>query len=282
MKIEVNIDKFKEAVISAERITGKNLTLPVLNSVLLIASGKSLKVRATNLSVGIEIEMSAKIEKDGVLAVKGDVLSNTFSNIGQNENGAVTLEESNGNLSVKTKNHTVVLKGQSSEDFPTIPVIEGESFEIESKKFFDGIRSVFYSASNSDIKPEISSVYVYGEGDNLVFVATDSFRLAEKKIKMKNASAFKGVIIPLKNAMELMKIIDGMNGEMKVIFSKNQIAFFFDHIYFTSRIIDGSFPDYKQIIPKESATEAIVLKQDLLNAVKISNVFSDKFNQAEI
>src|SRR3989338_7747743 len=101
MKLECDLGKLKTSISQTERITGKNLTLPVLGSLLLIASGKSLKIRATNLSLGIEVEIPAKVEKEGVVAITGSVLSQIFSNIFQNEN--VYLESADGNLIVKTK-----------------------------------------------------------------------------------------------------------------------------------------------------------------------------------
>jgi DNA polymerase-3 subunit beta len=280
MKLECSLEKLKNAILQTERITGKNLTLPILNSILLTAEGKSLKLRATNLSLGIEVEIPAKIEKGGVVAISGVVLANTFSNLNQNEN--VQIEGVEGNLLIKTKKNQIRLKGGLHEDFPTIPYVDGESFEMESKKFVDGIKSVYYSASQSDIKQEISSVYLYTNEEYIVFVSTDSFRLAEKKIKIKNTPHIEGILIPFKNIPEILKILSETEGLVKVIFNKNQISFSSHTTYLTSRVIDGVFPDYRQIIPKTFKTEAVVLKQDLLNALKLSNIFSDKFNQLNL
>lgn len=280
MKLECGIEKIKNGILQVEKITGKNLTLPILNSILFIASGKSLKLRATNLSLGVEIEIPAKIEKEGIVAISGATLAGIFSNIFQNEN--IQLESENGNLMIKTKKSRIKLKGQIHDDFPTIPTVDGKTFEIESKKLVDGIKSVYYSSSSSDIKPEISSVYIYSNDDNLVFVSTDSFRLAEKKIKIKGTEEVSGILIPYKNVSEILRIFGEVQDTIRVCFNKNQISFSSDNIYLTSRIIDGVFPDYRQIIPKEFKVEAIVLKQDLLNALKLSNIFSDKFNQINL
>ena len=280
MKLECSIEKIKNAVSQVERITGKNLTLPILSSVLLIASAKSLKLRATNLSLGVEVEIPAKIEKEGILAISGSVLNAIFSNVSQNEN--VLLEEKDGNLLIKTKKTQIKLKSQPHDDFPTIPVVNGTSFEIDSKKLIDGIKSVYYSSSVSDIKPEISSVFIYTNNDNLVFVSTDSFRLAEKKVKTKGLPEILGILIPFKNISEILKIFGEFQGLIKVCFNKNQISFSSDDVYLTSRVIDGIFPDYRQIIPKVFSTETVMLKQDLLNALKLSNIFSDKFNQVNL
>lgn len=280
MKVECEIDKIKNGILLAEKITGKNLTLPVLSSILLEATNKSLKLKAMNLSLGIEIEIPAKILEEGTLAISGNSLASVFSNIIQKEN--IILEGEEGNLLIKTKKNKIKLKGMPYEDFPTIPVVAGDSFEIESKKIIEGIKSVYYSASVSDIKPEISSVYIYSEESDLVFVSTDSFRLAEKKIKLKKSIENFNVLIPFKNIAEIMRVIGENNQNINICFNKNQISFSLDNIYLTSRIIDGIYPDYRQIIPKESKTEVVLLKQDLLNALKISNIFSDKFNQLNL
>jgi DNA polymerase-3 subunit beta len=280
MKLECELEKIKNAISQTERITGKNLTLPVLSTILLVAGGKTLKLKAMNLSLGIEVEIPAKIEKEGIVAISGTILANVFSNIFQNEN--ISLEADNGNLVIKTKKNKIKLKGQPYEDFPTIPVVSGDSFELESRKLTEGIKSVYYSSSVTDIKPEISSVYIYSKEDNLFFVSTDSFRLAEKKFKTKNDLNIAGILIPYKNISEILRIFSDMDTLVKICFNKNQISFSCKNIYLTSRIIDGVFPDYTQIIPKTFKTEIVVLKQDLLNALKISNIFSDKFNQLNL
>ncbi len=280
MKLECSIDKIRKALITVEKLTGKNLTLPVLNSILWVASEKTLKLRATNLSIGIEVSIPAKIDKEGILAIRGDILSSLFSQLGGD--GLVLFESINNNLSVKTKQNIILLKSIPYEDFPTIPVITGENIIIPTRKFIEGIKSVYYSASLSEIKPEIGSVYIYPEDDMLVFVTTDSFRLAEKKIKIKQKLTFPGILIPFKNTIEIIKVFENSDEDLKITLSKNQISFSIKDTYLTSRIVDGIFPDYKQIIPKNSNTEAVVLKQDFISSLKVSNIFSDKFNQITI
>lgn len=277
MKLECIKDKLKEAVLKVDRVTGKNMALPVLGSILIIAEGKSIKLRATNLDIGVEFEIPAKIEKKGIVAIPGSVIGNFLNNTNDKN---IKLESKDGNLLIKGEKTSTLIKCHNYEDFPTIPLItDSSNFLINVNKFIDGLKSVVYGASLSDIKPEISSVYIYPEDQYLIFVATDSFRLAEKKINIKNNKDFQGIILPLKNSLEIIKIFDGMEEEAKIIFSKNQIAMISDGIYLTSRIVDGVFPDYKQIIPKTFKTEAVVLKQDIINSLKISNIFSDKFNQ---
>lgn len=277
MKLECSTDKIKEAVSQVEKIVSKNSTLEVLSSVLLTATGKSLKLKATNLSLGIEIEIPANIEKEGEMAISGSVLNSTVLNLGNEK--ILNLEQKENNLTISNKNSSVLLKSVPKEDFPGLPVVEGDSFEISSKDLMEGVKAVFYSSSVSDIKPEISSVFLYTNENNIFFVATDSFRLAEKTIKNKNESEITSLLIPYKNIIEILKVISGFNEDIKISYNKNQIAFSSSGFYLTSRLVDGVFPDYKQIIPKEYETTVIVLKNDLQNALKLSGIFSDKFNQ---
>ncbi|MEA3399558.1 MAG: DNA polymerase III subunit beta, partial [Patescibacteria group bacterium] len=280
MKLKCSIIKIKEALLAVEKITGKNLTLPVLSSILWVAKDKKLQLKATNLSLGIEVEIPAKIEKEGVVAIKGDILSSLFSVLQGDSD--VYFELINENLSVKTKQNTILIKSIPHEDFPSIPKVKGDSFNISSKKLIEGIKSVYYSAAISDIKPEIGSIYIYPEENNLVFVATDSFRLAEKKIKIKKDLSFEDILIPFKNASEIIRLFDNKSDEIEITLEKNKISFSVDNTYLTSRVVDGVFPDYNQIIPKNIKTQAVVLKQDFINALKVANIFSDKFNQVTI
>ena len=135
MKLECSLDKIKYAVTQAEKITGKNLTLPILNSILIIASGKSIKIRSTNLSLGIEIEIPAKIESEGVVAIKGDITSNAFSGM---SGDTVSLELKGENLLVTTKSSRMMIKTVPHEDFPTIPVVSGDTVVLRYRIAVNG------------------------------------------------------------------------------------------------------------------------------------------------
>jgi DNA polymerase III subunit beta len=280
MKIVCDGEKLKKAVTHAEKVTGKNLTLPILSNILLLTGDKELIIRATNLNLGIEIRIPAVVEEEGVVAVSGQTLSSLFST--SKEYGKINLFISENSLIVKTDKGKTTLKTYPSDDFPTIPQVQAESIKIQNNIFVEGIKSVYYSAAQSDIKPEVSSVYIYQNDNSLFFVATDSFRLAEKKIKNVDLYGFTSTLIPYKNIQELLRIIDGEDVKIILKISKNQISIEFDGYYITSRVVDGTFPDYKQIIPQKYSTNIIVLKQDLLQALKTTTIFSDKFNQVTL
>ncbi|MES2436434.1 MAG: DNA polymerase III subunit beta [Patescibacteria group bacterium] len=277
MKIEAAREKLVDAISKADKITGKNLTLPVLSCILFEATKHDLIIRSTNMDLGIEITIPVKVYTEGKVAIPGSIISNFLSNISSN---LITLEVIEGNVKVTTDSNTTVIKSLNHDDFPTIPMLEGDKkLLLAARDLVKGIKSVSYASATSSMKPELSSVYIYSDDDQVVFVATDSFRLAEKKVKMKNAQDIGQLLIPVKSINDIIRILDACHGDVEVALTKNQISFKFDGTYLTSRVVDGVFPDYRQIIPKEYKTVCTVLKQDLIKALKIATLFSDKFNK---
>jgi DNA polymerase-3 subunit beta len=287
MNIECVQEKLIEGIRRAERIATKHITLPVLSCLLLEAKkNNTLTIKATNLNLGIEITIPAKVHEEGIIAVPASVISSFISGITTEDKGII-IKTHDQNISIKTSSVTSVIKTMPHEEFPNIPKIkEHQTFSINSNNFLKGLQTVWYAASVSDIKPELSSVYIYYHEGSVVFAATDSFRLAEKKIILKkdkeNMVDFDQILIPFKNIPEIMRILESINDDLTIELSKNQIAFNYKGLYLISRVIDGTFPDYRQIIPKETKTEVVLLKQDIINALKISHIFSDKFNQIHV
>lgn len=283
MKLECLKDKLKEIIILTDKISGRNLSLPILSTVLLEAKKKSLVIKSTNLEIGLEVEIPAKVEIEGVVAVNANTLMSYLNNI--NKEDKISLEVKDGNLQITTSSSKSTIKGFNTEDFPIIPKINQENgFEIEASMFLDGIQSVNFASTSSDIKPEIASVYLYNDNNYIFFVGTDSFRLAEKSFKVTSGSDSNfGLIIPFKSISDLTRVLS-LIGQDKVLISynKNQMAIQTDNVYLTLRVVDGSYPDYKQIIPTEFKTELNIKKEDLVNLLKLASVFSDRFNQVDL
>ncbi|MFA6446258.1 MAG: DNA polymerase III subunit beta [Candidatus Paceibacterota bacterium] len=281
MKIECVKEKLGLALAKADRITGKKLTLPILSCILLEAKNNTLFIRATNLDLGIELSIPVKVEKEGVVVIPNSVLTRFISSTQGEKN--IKIEALEGVISVSTGSSKASIKTFAKEDFPTIPqVSDTKTIKIESRDIVLGLRSVWYSASTSSMKPELSSIFVYSDNNELIFVATDSFRLAEKKVSTKKKIDIAPILIPFKNSIDIIKVLEEESGEITIVSTKNQISFMSQGMYLVSRVVDGAFPDYKQIVPKEFTTEVVVLKQDLLNIFKISTIFSDTFNQINI
>lgn len=282
MKVECVKEKLTWAISKTERIAGKNLSLPILSCVLLETQKNSLIIRATNLDLGIEITIPVKVLKEGKVAIPAHVFYSFLSNIPNDKN--IILETTDtGTLKVTTPKTSTTIKTLPNDDFPLIPEVSDEnSFRIKGSEIAKALKAVWYSCAVSSVKPELSSVYMKVEDDTLVCAATDSFRLAEKKIKIKKGRNIESLLIPQKNIPEILRSIEEINEEILFCFTKTQISFAYDGLYLTSRVIDGIFPDYKQIVPKEGETEAVVLKDELVQNLKVVNIFSDKFNQVNI
>ena len=281
MKISCFKKDLKEAVSICERVSGKNLNLPILSNILLEADDSGLKIVSTNLDLGVEVVIPVKIEKNGKITVPAGILNSYLSNLSGNDK--ITLEVKDNNLVISTDNNSTLIKSQPADDFPTIPKLKTDNtFSLPAIDFISGFKMVFYSCSLSNIKPEISSVYLYSsKADMLTFTATDSFRLAEKKFNyfFDNLGP---ILIPLKTIIEIIRIFDNKDGNIDVVFNKNQINIKKDNIVFVSRLIDGIFPDYNQIIPKKFNTNIILKKDAFVNSLKLSGVFSGKLNEINI
>jgi len=271
----------KEAVSICDRISGKNLNLPILSNILLDADGKDLKLISTNLELGVEIIIQAKIENKGKITVPSNIFNSFLSNISGSDQ--INLEIKNNNLIISTNNNSTLIKSQPIDDFPNLPKLKSDNkFSIPIIDFISGLKMVFYSCSLSTIKPEISSVYLYSNKTNMItFTATDSFRLAEKKFNY-FFPELGPILIPFKTVVEIIRIFEGKEGVVDILFNKNQINIIKENIIFISRITDGVFPDYNQIIPKKFTTDVIINKDFFINSLKISGVFSGKLNELNI
>ncbi len=282
MKVKSLIRNLKEAIALADKISGKNSNLPILNSVLISSKKNEFKIIATNLEVGLEIKIPAKIEKEGENTIPIKLLYNFLSNLPSNEN--ITLESNKNNIIFSTNNNSTLIKGYSVEDFPILPLIKEREdyFNLPVADFLLGLNSVYYASSLTEIKPEISSVFISSSKTTpLGFVATDSFRLAKKNIPY-TFENFPNLLIPYRNVVEIMRIFENESGDIKIIPNKNQLFIFSDRIKFVSRLTEGTFPDYEEIIPKSFSTDVAVDKMLFSSNLKAASVFSGKLNEVKI
>jgi DNA polymerase III subunit beta len=281
MKIEVTKEGLLGVVGKAEKVAGKNPTLPVLAGLLLEAEKNELTIRATNLDLGIVLKLAVKTIEPGKVVIPAHVLYSFLSSLAKEK--SLTLSSDGQTMLVKTGSTQTSIKTLPLDDFPIIPEVkEQEGFSLPCSDFIAGVKAVVYAAAVGSIKPELSSVCIFSEGNTLIFVATDSFRLAEKRLKIKKIPHFERLLIPQRNLVEIARILDQVEGDVSLSLEENQLALRAGQIYLTSRVIDGVFPDYRQIIPKEFAAKAIVLKQDLIASLKTSLIFSDSFNQIKL
>lgn len=284
MKIFLTTDNFKKGILAAEKIIGKNLTLPILSNILIEAEKGRLRVSATNLEIGIVCFLRAKVEKEGSLAVPGRLIGSLVSNISDNEK--MVAEIKNQTLHLTYGDNKAAIKGLDAKDFPLIPRPQNDPIlEIDSQEFQDAVLKVLSAAAISETRQELTGVFVGFEKDKLALAATDSFRLAEVMIKIskerisasyqKYISKNSSVIVPAKTLQEVARSINAESGTLKVYVGENQIFFETEDMLFVSRLIDGKYPEYKQVVPKDFSASIRLKKRDIMKAVRVASIFSD-------
>jgi DNA polymerase-3 subunit beta len=278
MKFECSHETIFSAISRAEKITGKHVTLPVLSCILCTAGDGRVTFRATNLHTGVEISIPAKVEQPGVCALPGSYIQQVLSGIPSSE---TVLCETEGDIfHINTKKSRTKLKTLPYDDFPELPKKNQDQIEIiiPINDFITGIKSVVFAGSNSDIKPELSSIYIYGKENELYFVATDAFRLAEKKIPFKKADSLDSFLLPIKNAQDILKILSESDNDMKLFIQDHQIHIESQNTSITAQLTNGNFPEYTKIIPTSQTTQVIFLKNDLMQILKTLPLFSNHYH----
>ncbi len=291
MAIEVLRENLKKGLQTVERITGKNLVLPILNNVYLKTEKNSLRLATTDLETAIYHWVLAKTDKEQEITVPVKLFSNLLSFLPDQK---INLEIKNKILILSGKNYKTEIKGLDPKDFPIIPKIEkNEWVEINPLLLTEGISQVIDFCSTTQIRPELTGVYFLFSEKDVKVVATDSFRLAEKTFyfenPQKNIKKEKSFILPRNAAREIIGIFNESEQKIKIFFTPNQIlveSYFFEsetpETQLISRLIEGEFPNYRDVIPKESKTEVLVDKSQFLNYLKAASIFAGRGNEVNL
>lgn len=292
MKIFSLQENLKQGLALVGHIAGKNVNLPILNNILIKAEAGKIRLIATNLEIGIISAVRGKIEAEGSFTVNAKIISDC---VGLLPNKKIGLERKEGDLLVDCENYQAKVKGQSAEEFPLIPEVDKKNyFSAQAEAVKNAISQVIFATPSSDARLELSGVLFVFSGDSLTLAATDSYRLAEKKIQIKSSAIQekalgkpanaeeKKIIVPAKTLQELLRVlsvniddeVEENNQEIKFYISDNQILFTLGSTELVSRLIEGQYPDYQQIIPTAGKTKIIIDRQELIRAVKMASLFS--------
>lgn len=281
MKIISLQENLKQGLILAGHIASKNANLPILNNIMIKVEGGNIKIITTNLEIGIVNTIRGKVEKAGSLTVNSKLISDCISFL---PNKKVKLESKDNDLLVDCENYKAKIRAQSAEDYPLIPEVNKKNYYIAPlDKFRQALSQVIFAVSLSESRLELSGVLFVFSDNSLTLTATDSYRLAEKKINIKtNSQGQKKIIIPFKTLQELVRILSAAqtevseteSQEIKFYVSDNQILFTHGSTELISRLIEGQYPDYQQIIPSNSRTNLIIDRAEFIRAVKIASLFS--------
>jgi len=258
-----------------------NNTLPVLNNILMNAQAGKLLFSATNLEIAISCSIDADIKSEGAITVPAKLITSYISLLNDER---VDLNLVNGvNLNIKSSSSNTIIKCISAEEFPLIPKLEKDKYlEVNIDGFHKAINETVFAASVNTSRPVLSGVLLSLEGEILKMVATDSYRLAEKKIPLMGGTLEDlECIVPARTMMELGKIVSKADEKaVRMDISKNQILFTVGGVELISRLIEGKFPDYRKIIPVEEKTRFEVMVEDLALVLKRVSLFARENNNS--
>jgi len=260
-----------------KNIVGKNI--PILGCILLSASNNKLQLATTNLEIYMQHSLSAEIEKEGQIAIPTKLLSDFVEKL---PDGDIHLELNKDILEIKCKGFKSKINGLDAKNFPVVPEEPTSEFvSMKNNILKDALQKVVNMASKSEARPEIGGIFVNSKEGIINFVATDSFRLSEQSIESSvNLGSF---ILPQQSTYELIKILNtNEDKEIKIFLTSGQALFDNGNTQLFARLIDGQYPDYKGIIPKDFQANIVVDRNDLINNITIASLFSEKTNEIEL
>jgi DNA polymerase-3 subunit beta len=271
MKVITTQDLLAKALSSVSRFVNPRGTLAVLGNVLLETKDGRLRVSATNLELGIDYFIGAKIDEEGSITVPARLLSEYVSNL-QEEKVELSTEEQV--LHIKSTGAQSSINGIPASEFPLIPTVEdGKSVVVSSSGISDIISKVAIAAATDETRPILSGVLFHFRDPELRVAATDSYRLAELTMQFEKASPEElKVVVPAKALAELGRIIE--SSEVTIRTAENQVQFETENLRLVSRLLEGEFPNYTQIIPEKLDTSAKLNRAGFINKIRISSLFS--------
>ncbi len=273
MKITCTQENLARALSYLERVVGKQSTLPILSNYLLETEKGRLKISATNLEIGVVVSIGAKIEKEGKIAIPAKILSNFVYNLPAGD--ILELEEEGQHLKLVSTTYQIRIKGMDGKDFPIIPQYKKEyQYILSAQEIKNALTRLLFCVSLNEARLELTGVCLTLSEASISLAATDSFRLAEEKITIQgyrgNKDEISLFILSSGVLQELLRVISTESEKIQMALEENQVFFEVDGVEITSRIINGKYPDYQQIIPKEFATQVVFEKNLLQRAMKIA------------
>ena len=282
MKAIIEKKKLMQALTHLHGVVEKRNTIPILANVLIEAKDNFLSLAATDMEIATLQKVSCEIEQDGVITTPAHVLHDIVRKLP--ENALIELESFEGKkLEIKTDQISFSLMCLNPKDFPDIHSGSfPDSFEIEAEKLSRLIDKTLFSVSTEETRYYLNGIYIHSvkeeNEERFRVVATDGHRLSRLSTELPlNVKNLEGVIIPRKTVIELRKIIDSKQNNVKIQLSKNKIRFIVNDISLTSKLLDGAFPDYEKVIPNNNTKELIIDNKDFIDAVdRVSTVSSDR------
>jgi DNA polymerase-3 subunit beta len=273
VRLSLTQENLSRALASVGRVVSTRTSLPVLSNVLLATDGNRLRLSATNLEVGINYWIGSKVEEQGSLTVPARLFAEFVSSL---PHGNIELSAADSVLAVKSPNYESKINGISAEEFPLIPTINTDPvLKLEAGVLRDALQQVIVAASADEARPVLAGIYIYTEEKSLFLVATDSYRLAEKRLELPDAPAKPlSVIIPARTMQELVRLLGEGGSDVELYLDENQVMFRIDDIELVSRLIEGQFPNYRQIMPDHAETSFDIETGEFTRITKVASLFA--------
>ncbi len=270
MKLQVTQENLTRALTNVSRVASTRGTLPILANVLLKTVDNRLSIAATNLDIAITHYIGSKVSEEGSITVPARLMQDFVSSL---PSGVIDLKLDDYKLHISTEKYQSVINGVSAEDYPVMPAItDGKSWKISAKILKTSLQQVVMAASNDEARPVLTGVYLHSHNGELFMVATDSYRLAEKKL-IKTKEDIK-LLIPATALNDLLRILGEYEGDVEVVHDEQQVLFKVGDIELVTRLIEGNYPDYRKLIPSTFASSAKLKRADLANITKVSSLFA--------
>ncbi len=272
MEVEVLQEHLTKALTHVSRVASNKASLPILGNILLRTSGSQLIIAATNLEVSSIQSIGAKVLAQGTLTVPARLVADLVSNLPKE---IIHLTVKGNILHLQTGSTQSKINGVSDEEFPELPTVDESksvTYTLSVDDFKLAAQQTIVAAGSDATRPVLTGIYWHTFEGNLYFAATDGYRLSEKRIM--KAKTDIAAIVPVSTIQEVLRLADDESDKIDIFFDDTQVTFKLGNGELTSRLVDGNYPDYRQLIPTSSETVFEVPISDMKRVVKLSSLFS--------
>jgi DNA polymerase III subunit beta len=277
VKITVMQEQLQKGLGHVSRAVATKTSLPVLGNILLATDRGQLKLAATNLEIGITCWIDCAIDEEGAVTVPARLLTDFVGNL-PNEAVKLELDRRTLALNVRAARSKATVRGIDAEDFPAIPSVEGKPTALIAPDVLrEAISQVAFAAAVDESRPVLAGVQLRFAGNQLTLSAADGFRMAVRLAELAGpATEDVAIIVPAKALNELSRALSDATEPVEIVVTRgrNQLLCRTGNIEFLSRLIDGSFPDWKQIVPSSYSTRTVLNRDQLLGAAKLASYFA--------
>jgi DNA polymerase-3 subunit beta len=276
VKLSVMQENLARGLQVVTRAVSTRSTLPVLNNVLLRTEDGGLKLTATNLEIGMTYWVPGKVDTGGSMTVPARLLTDIVAGLPANERVDLELQAQD-TLHIQAGRFETRVKGIDAEEFPAIPTAgERPTTRVPQNALRQALGEVTFAAATDEARPILTGVLAKFEGDKLTLAAADNYRIAVKTLTILDPVEETSVVVPARSLHELSRVLSDTDDPVDIVLSpsRNQILFHIEGFDLVSRLIDGQFPNYQQVLPKGFTTKAIVDRDQLLAAVRLASLIA--------